>query len=196
MAFCDDITTNLEPSCEAIKKPAGLDKRIWIGLLKDVTAFANGTGNQITAITFASMKGLITATGKKEKNNSSMSLNVGANYSLRTHSFNFIGYYFDAADLAAIDALIDQEQVFVCTETNAGTIEVYGVNLGSNYNNFGLNVSALEGGSGTAMIDESQYGLTFSGDHENLQLIFNDTAAMTPGLAADIAYLDALVVGV
>lgn len=196
MAFCDDITNNLAPSCEAIKKPGGLDKRIWIGLLKDVTGFTFGTGNQITAITFASMKGFITATGKKEKNNSSMALNAGENYNLRTHSFNFIGYYLDADDLAAIDRIIDQEQVFVLAETNSGVIEAYGVNLGANYNNFGLNVTALEGGSGTAMLDASQFGLTFSGDHQNLQLVFNDTAAMSPGLAADIAYLDDLVTGV
>lgn len=54
-------------------------------------------------------------------------------------------------------------------------------------------MTALEGGSGTAMLDASQMVLTFSGDHQNLPLVFNDTAAGTPGLAADIAYLDALI---
>lgn len=195
MSFCSSLTANLAPSCNAIKKPGGLDKRAWLGKLSDVTAFTAGTGNQITAITFASMTGFITMTGKMEKNSATMALNAGENYNLRTHSFNFVAYYLTPADLAAIDALIDQEQVFVCVETNAGTIEVYGVNLGDNYDNFGLNVTALDGGSGVAKLDASQLALTFSGDHENLQLVFNDTAAMTPGLAADIAYLDALVVG-
>ncbi len=195
MSFCSDLTANLAPSCSAIKKPGGLDKRAWLGKLSDVESFTAGTGNQITAVTFKSNKGLITMTGKMEKNNSTMAINAGENYNLRTHSFNFVGYYKTPADLAAIDALIDQEQVFVFAETNAGTIEVYGVNLGIKFDNFGLNVTALEGGSGTAKVDASQFALTFSGDHENLQLVFNDTAAGEPGLAADIAYLDALITG-
>lgn len=192
---CDALTTNLSPSCEAIKKPGGLDKRIWIGLVNDLTGVTFGTGNEITAFTFEAMKGFITATGKMEKNNSSLALNVGENYNLRTQSFNFVSYYLDAADLADIDQLIDQEQLFVCAETNAGTIEVYGINNSDAFNNFGLQCTAIEGGSGTAKLDSSQIALTFSGDFENLQLRFNDTAAMTPGLAADIAYLDALVTG-
>lgn len=195
MAFCDDLTANLAPTCEAIKKAGGLDKRAWLAKLSDVASITAGTGNQITALTFAATKGFITLTGKMEKNNTTMALNVGENYNLRTHSFNFVAYYLTAGDLAAIDALIDQEQVCVFVETNSGVIEAYGINLGDNYDNFGLNVTALDGGSGTAKLDASQLALTFSGDHENLQLVFNDTAAMTPGLAADIAYLDNLIVG-
>lgn len=192
---CDTLTANLAPSCEAIKKPGGLDKRIWIGLIDDLDGVTFGTGNQITAFTFAAMKGFITATGKMEKNNSSLALNAGENYNLRTQSFNFVSYYLSADDLSDIDALIDQEQLFVCAETNAGTIEVYGVNNSDAFNNFGLQCTAIEGGSGTAKLDPSQIALTFSGDFENLQMRFEDTAAMTPGLAADIAYLDALVTG-
>ena len=195
MSFCSSLTANLAPSCDAIKKPGGLDKRAWLGKLEDVSAFTFGTGNQITALTFEATKGLITLTGKMEKNSATQALNAGENYNLRTHAFNFVAYYLDADDLAAIDALIDQEQVFVFVETNSGVIEAYGVNIGDNFDNFGLNVTALDGGSGVAKLDASQLALTFSGDHENLQLVFNDTAAMTPGLAADIAYLDALVTG-
>lgn len=192
---CDSLTNNLAPSCSAIKKPGGLDKRIWIGLVEDLDSVTFGTGNEITAFTFAESKGFITATGKMEKNNSTIALNAGENYNLRTQSFNFVSYYLTAEDLADIDALIDQEQLFVCAETNAGTIEVYGINNSDAFDNFGLQCTALEGGSGTAKLDPSQLALTFSGDFENLQLRFNDTAAQTPGLSADIAYLDALVTG-
>lgn len=195
MAACDALTTNLSPSCDAIKKPGGLDKRIWIGLVEDLDSVTFGTGNQITAFTFAASTGFITATGKMEKNNSSIAINAGENYNLRTQSFNFVSYYLTAEDLDDIDQLIDQEQLFVCAETNAGTIEVYGINKSDAFNNFGLQCTAIEGGSGTAKLDASQFALTFSGDFENLQLVFEDTAAQTPGLAADIAYLDALVTG-
>jgi hypothetical protein len=196
MTFCGSLTKNLSPFCDAIKKPGGLDKRTWLGKLEDIDSFTfDSTTNLITAFTFAATKGLITMSGKMEKNNVATTLNVGENYNLRTQSFNFIAYYKTAAELAAIDALIDQEQVCVFVETNAGTIEAWGVNKGTNYNNYGLNVSALDGGSGTAKLDASQYGLTFTGDHQNLQLIFQDTAAVTQGLAADIASVDNLVVG-
>lgn len=195
MAACDALTTNLSPSCEAIKKPGGLDKRIWIGLVEDLDSVTFGTGNQITAFTFAASTGFITATGKMEKNNSSIAINAGENYNLRTQSFNFVSYYLTAEDLDDIDQLIDQEQLFVCAETNAGTIEVYGINKSDAFDNFGLQCTAIEGGSGTAKLDASQFALTFSGDFENLQLVFEDTAAASPGLAADIAYLDALVTG-
>jgi len=195
MAACDALTTNLSPSCEAIKKPGGLDKRIWIGLVEDLDSVTFGTGNQITAFTFAASTGFITATGKMEKNNSSIAINAGENYNLRTQSFNFVSYYLTAEDLDDIDQLIDQEQLFVCAETNAGTIEVYGINKSDAFDNFGLQCTAIEGGSGTAKLDASQFALTFSGDFENLQLVFEDTAAGSPGLAADIAYLDALVTG-
>jgi hypothetical protein len=195
-SFCETLTANLSPTCAAIKKAGGLDKRAWLAKLADVASIANGTGNLITALTFEATKGFITLTGKMEKNNSTMALNVGENYNLRTHSFNFVAYYLTAVDLAAIDALIDQEQVCIFVETNAGTIEAYGINLGTNYDNFGLNVTALDGGSGTAKLDASQLALTFSGDHENLQLIFSDPLGTPIGLAADIAYLDALITGV
>jgi len=195
MAACDALTTNLSPSCDAIKKPGGLDKRVWIGLVEDLDSVTFGTGNQITAFTFAASTGFITATGKMEKNNSSIAINAGENYNLRTQSFNFVSYYLTADDLDDIDQLIDQEQLFVCAETNAGTIEVYGINKSDAFDNFGLQCTAIEGGSGTAKLDASQFALTFSGDFENLQLVFEDTAAGSPGLAADIAYLDALVTG-
>ena len=113
---CDSLTNNLAPSCSAIKKPGGLDKRIWIGLVEDLDSVTFGTGNEITAFTFAATKGFITATGKMEKNNSTIALNPGENYNLRTQSFNFVSYYLTADDLADIDALIDQEQLFVCAE--------------------------------------------------------------------------------
>jgi len=195
MAACDALTTNLSPSCDAIKKPGGLDKRVWIGLVEDLDSVTFGTGNQITAFTFSGATGFITATGKMEKNNSSIAINAGENYNLRTQSFNFVSYYLTADDLDDIDQLIDQEQLFVCAETNAGTIEVYGINKSDAFDNFGLQCTAIEGGSGTAKLDASQFALTFSGDFENLQLVFEDTAAGSPGLAADIAYLDALVTG-
>lgn len=193
---CDDLTANLAPTCEAIKKPGGLDKRVWIGLVNDLDGITFGTGNEINDFTFAADKGFITATGKMEKNNASLALNVGENVNMRTQSFNFVSYYLTADDLADIDQLIDQEQLFVCAETNAGTIEVFGINNSDAFNNFGLQCTAIEGGSGTAKIDSSQIALTFSGDFQNLQMRFTDAAAMTPGLAADIAYLDLLVTGV
>jgi len=98
-------------------------------------------------------------------------------------------YYNTAAELEALDAIIDVEGAFIVAETNAGELEVWGVNKGANFMNFGLKATSIEGGSGTAMTDSNIYTLGMTGNHENLQMIFKSTSEST--LAADIAILDA-----
>ncbi len=192
--MCNALTVSLAPACSALQKSGGLDLRVWIALLADITSKTDGTGNSITAVTFAASKGFITARGKRYKNNSVMALAVGENKNLRTQAINLVLYYDTAAELAAIETLLDAEGVCVFVETNSGQIEAWGMNLGLNYDNFGLKASALDGGSGTALLDPNVFTLGLTGDMENLQLIFNDAATTPTTLTADIAYLDNLVI--
>lgn len=195
MSSCSDLTVSLNPNCDALTKSGGLDKRVWIGLLKDIDSITfTADVNQVTALTFEATKGFVTAIGKRYKNNSAMALEVGENKNVRNQSINLVLYYNTPAELGAIETLLDVEGICVFVETNNGEIEAWGVNKGDNYDNFGLKASALEGGSGTALLDPNQFILTLSGAHENLQMYFNDTAADPQGLAADIAYLDELTV--
>ena len=188
---CTELTRGINPNCDATRKPGGLNKRAYIGLLSDLTAVTFGTGNQVTAFTFAADKGFVKFIGKREKHNSVMALEVGENFNLRNHGVNLVAYYNTADELAALDSLLDVEGVFMVVETNSGELEVWGMNKGANFANFGLKASAIDGGSGTAIVDSNIYTLSFNGNHENLQLYF----ASVPGtstLAADIAILDGL----
>jgi hypothetical protein len=193
---CTALTRGINPDCAATRKPGGLNKRIYVGLLSDLTAVTFGqTGNLVTAFTFASTKGFVKFIGKREKHNSEMALEVGENFNLRNHGINLVAYYSTAGELEALDALIDVEGVFVVVETNSGELEVWGLNKGSNFINFGLKASAIAGGSGTAITDSNIYTISLNGNHENLQLYFDTSTDIAPKtLAENIAVLDGLAV--
>jgi hypothetical protein len=121
-----------------------------------------------------------------------MTLEVGENFSLRNHGINLVAYYNLPEELEALDSLLDVEGAFVVVETNSGELEVWGMNKGSNFANFGLKASALDGGSGTAIVDSNIYTLGMTGNHENLQLYFASTPTAT--LVENVAILEALAI--
>lgn len=189
MAACNTLLRGINPNCDATRKPGGLNKNLYFGLLSDLDAITFGSGNLVTGFTFKADKGFVKVIGKREKHNTAMTLEAGENFSLRNHAVNAVIYYNTAAELEALDAIIDVEGAFIVAETNAGELEVWGVNKGANFMNFGLKATSIEGGSGTAMTDSNIYTLGMTGNHENLQMIFKSTTEST--LAADIAILDA-----
>ena len=189
---CNELTRSITPDCAATRKAGGLNKRIYMGLLSDLTAITFGTGNVATAFTFAATKGFIKVIGKREKHSTTASLEVGDNFTLRNHGVNLVIYYNTPLELAAVEAFIDIEGAFLVVETNSGELECWGVNIGSNFANFGVKASALDGGSGTAIVDSNIYTLTMNGNHENLQLYFKSSAEAT--LAENIAVIEALVI--
>lgn len=195
---CTELTRGINPNCDATRKAGGLNRRVYVGLLSDLSAVTFGTSNLVTGFTFASTKGFVKFIGKREKHNSVMALEVGENFNLRNHGINLVAYYNTAAELEALDALLDVEGVFVVAETNSGELEVWGMNKGPNFANFGLKASAIAGGSGTAIVDSNIYTLSLNGNLENLQLYFQGPPAGSPPvaltLAANIAILDALTV--
>ena len=195
MAACNELLRGIDPNCEATRKPGGLNKRLYIGLLSDLTAVSFGTGNLVTGLTFAANKGFVKVIGKKEKHNSVMALEAGENFNLRNHGINAVIYYNTPAELESLDALLDVEGAFIVAETNAGELEVWGMNKGSNFANFGLKASSIEGGSGTVITDSNIYTLGMTGNHENLQLYFDASTEQAPKtLAENIALLDAMVI--
>lgn len=195
---CNELTRGINPDCDATRKAGGLNKRVYVGLLSDLDAVTFGTGNLVTGFTFAATKGFVKFIGKREKHNSVMALEVGENFNLRNHGVNLVAYYNTAEELEALDSLLDVEGAFMVVETNSGELEVWGLNKGANFANFGLKASAIDGGSGTAITDSNIYTLSMNGNHENLQLYFQGPPAGEPPvaltLAQNIAILDALVV--
>jgi hypothetical protein len=164
---------------------------VYVGLLSDLASVTFGTGNIVSALSFNDGAGLVKFIGKREKHNTAMTLEVGENFNLRNHAVNLVAYYNTSAELEALDQLIDVEGAFMIAETNSGEIEVWGMNIGSNFANFGLKASAIEGGSGTAIVDSNIYTLSMTGNHENLQAYFKSSPSAT--LAENLAILDALV---
>lgn len=190
---CNELTRGIDPNCDALRKPGGLNKRVYIGLLSDLDAVTSAVTGEVTGFTFALTKGLVKFIGKTEKHNTAMTLEVGDNFNLRNHAVNLVAYYSTQEELMALDELIDAEGLFMVAETNSGELEVWGMNKGTNWMNFGLKAASVEGGSGTVKLDSNIYTLGFTGNHENLQRYF----ASVPGtstLAEDIAILDALAI--
>lgn len=189
---CNELTRGINPNCEATRKSGGLNKRLYIGLLSDLATVTFGTGNLVTGFTFEATKGFVKVIGKREKHNSVMALEVGDNFSLRNHGINAVIYYNTPDELQALDSLIDVEGAFIVAETNSGELECWGLNKGSNFMNFGLKASAIDGGSGTSITDSNIYTLSMTGNHENLQLYFDAGSSAT--LQDNIDTLDALVI--
>lgn len=192
MAGCSNSLTTLDPSCAALKKKGGFDKRIWVGSIADLDSVTYGTDQEVTAFTFAATKGFKTISGKRLKNGAETTLEAGENVNMRTQNLNVVLYAQSAAERASVEVLWDSDDVFAVAESNAGTIEVYGINKGSNsqFDNFGLKASAGTWNDGVALNDDTGIPTTLSGDFDNGPLIYNEGTA----LATNIAALDAQVV--
>lgn len=187
MACVDSLVLGVQADCNATKKVGGLSKRIYIGTLDDLASVTFGTGNIITAITFESGKGLVQFVGKKEKNSAGSDIEAGENFNTRNHNVNLSIYYSTGLQLQSIDQLIDQEGVFAIVETNAGGLEVFGINR-INFAAYGLKVTANPGSSGVLLNDSTAFAMVLSGGHTNLQMQYNPSVA----LATNIAALDVL----
>jgi hypothetical protein len=185
---CITLLQGVNPNCAALKKVGGVGKRAWIGFLSDLESvvFA-GTGiNRVIQFTFKAGRGFVQYIGKKDKNSGTISIEVSDNATLRNQSMILMLFYNTPEELGTIDNLIDQDGVFGIFETKAGQLEVYGLNKGSNFQDFGLKASALEGGTGTLLTDNSAKTLTLSGLHQNMELLYQgaDTAAAITGLTS------------
>lgn len=185
---CVSLALGVQASCVATKKPGGLDKRVYLGLVSDLASVTFGADNSFTAFTFKDGKGLVQYISKKDKNSATSALEVGENQNLRNHSVNLVVYWETAAQLKTLDDLLDTEGIFVIVETNYGTLEAFGLNKGSNFDNFGLKATANDGTSGVVLNDPTAFNLVLSGQHTNLQLLFNPAVALDTNIAA----LDAL----
>jgi hypothetical protein len=195
MANCSNTLTTLAASCAATKKRGGYDKRFWIGSIEDLAAATGvtyGTAQEVTALAFDTGKGLISYTGKRLKHSSTGSIEKGENTKLRMQSFTAILYAQTGAERLSIEQLIDAEDVFVLAESNSGSIEVFGINKGDNsvFDNYGLDCETVEDRNGALLNDDTSIALTFTGQLENLPLVFSEGST----LAANIVTLDSYIV--
>lgn len=187
---CVSLAVSVRPGCAAKKKPGGADKRIFFFLLADVASMTFGTYNSIETLTFNPGTGLIEYDLKKDKNSATMALEVGENANLRNHTVNAVVNWDTEEELAALEDLLDAEGIGAIVEQNGGNLEVYGVNKGANFNNFGLKASALDGSTGVVLNDPTAFNVALSGQHTNMQLLYKPAQT----LDANLAELEALVI--
>lgn len=183
MACVDSLLLGIQALCVDTHKVGGLDKRIWIGTVGDLASVTFGTGNIITAITFALGKGLVQFIGRIDKNSAGSDIEVGENVTVRNQNVNMAVYYSTGLHLQTIDQLIDQDAVFAIVETRPGTLEVFGINI-VNFDAYGLKVTANPGTSGILINDSTAFQMTLSGGFTNLQLLYNPSVALATNIAA------------
>lgn len=185
---CDDLISGHNPSCLALNKAAGMNARIWVTQLSQITGYStDSTTKDITAISMDVVSG-VTGTlkkyiGKKFKNNGSFPLTVGENVNTFNHTIAFAFYYSTSAELEVLEQLSNADDVVVIAEGNDGKILVFGIELG-------LNASAGEGGTGTLLNDNTSYLITLSGEQLSTPRYFNTHSGAT--LAQNITYLDGI----
>lgn len=195
---CSNLTLGLDPSCTALKKVGGLAKRVWVGQISQLDSFTvNETTLDIQTLIMA-MNGSVRFTlkkfiGKKLKHNASTPVEVGENINVFNQTVALVLFHYTSLEKSAIEGLVNSEDLFVLVETFAGQIEVYGIEVTDSESSEdpigGLNCSAGEGGTGTALNDPTQYTVTLSGQHKIMCRIFNVSPTAT--LAENISYLDA-----
>lgn len=183
MANCANDLLNLDPSCNALKKKGGLKKKIWIVGYDKATLTTDVDGNidTITLATASPANVLNTFIGKKLKHNGALTGEVGGNTNTINQELNIVLYYYSQSERDAIDALFQSEEVLAFVQTESGQIECWGYETG-------LTASALTGGTGTALNDDTAVTVTLSGSQDTLPKV----CKFGVNLAADIAYLEAL----
>jgi len=183
---CIDLINGIEASCDALNKVGGANKRVWIGQLSQVTGYTtdvDGFVDTITMDTDASGNDytLKVFSGKKSKNSGTYELTAGENVNTFNTSFNLEVFHFTPEDRENLEALINADDVFVVTQTDAGQIEIFGIDEG-------LNASAGSGGTGVNLQDKTSFTLTLSGEQRKLPYLFLNGGS----LATSITYLDGI----
>lgn len=181
---------NLDPDCVALQAPGGINKRIYIGSLADVAGFTQNTDGELLTLVMKTGKKLYTMSGKKLTNSTSNDLQVNENNKLFGHTVTFLAYVSLQTEKNAIEGLSKVEDLFIVVEKNTGKLEAFGLIGDQETASQGLALTALAGGSGTALADTTAYTLTFSGAETKLPVYtkFGETRV------AELTYLDALLV--
>lgn len=184
MSCLGTVALGVQSGCDALKKVGGLDRRVWLGTVDDLASVVyTANKNSITAITFKTDKGLVLYTGKVDKNNANTAIEVGENVNVRNQTVNvFLGVDTDQ-QLATLDALIDTDRLFVISETRSGQLEVYGLNR-TNFDSFGLKVTAYVDNTGTLINDSTLTNITLSGGLTNLKMYYAPLATLATNVAA------------
>lgn len=190
MAECAPLATagNLDPSCDAKFKKAGLNARMYIGSLGDKPAFVKNAVGEITSISLPTGKYLRRVIGRKLQNSAATSLQRSEGGVSFQPQVNFQAFFNTQKEKNTIQGLAKMEDLYIIVEQNDGMFDVYGL-VSEGGASDGLEMTALDHNTGTAIGDKTSATLTFSGTND-IMSVFTKLGVDN---AAEAAYLDALV---
>ncbi len=182
MADCIDIWDSIGLACEAQNQVGGVSKRVWITQLAQIASYTEDGDGYVNAITMgangSSAYTLKTITGKKLTHSGTFEGEVGDNVNLINHTALLKIYTATPAQRDAVTALFKADELVVIFETENGTLEIYGLEKG-------MEASALTGGTGVGLQDDTGITLTLTGGQTTLPKYFK-----TGTLADGITYLN------
>lgn len=184
--ICNDLISEMQPACDALKKVGGVNKRVWIGKKSNIsyTEDSNGYISSISMGTVGSVSSkLYVFSGKEDKNSFTFPMTAGENVNTWLHTAILLLYYSTPSDLEALNQLANCDDSVVIMKGNDDKFYILGLGKG-------LKGTAGEGGSGILLNDSTAYSLTLSRDQMEPPHIFRMNASSTP--AQIEAYLDNL----
>ncbi len=186
MAECSVLLMNSAPGCNAKQRKGGIKKKVWAGFFDAATFTEDGSGNvdSITLATASPANVLYTFEGKKRKNSGTYEGQVGENTNTINQNLTIKFFYYTEEEREAIKRAFLAEDLFFVVETENEQLELWGYDSA-------LNASALTGGTGAELNDDTSITITFSGQQDGLSKVFTTNGGTD--ITADIAYLNALV---
>lgn len=189
-----EILEGIDPSSCALNKAAGVNKRIYVGMIKNVdpALLTIGVNGEITGFGMLAGTFLWQFISKRFKQAGRDEL-VAQDPAVWNHFVDFVHYWFNQEELKAIEDLAKSDDLFCFVQENSGNIRAYGISNDSQlgYLNFGL--SAKTGGSqtgttGVLLNDDNTDKTTLSGQIPNKPMLFRPASDLT----TNVSFLDGL----
>lgn len=185
MSDCIDILRSIGATCASLNQVGGVDKRVWVTQLNQIESYTFDSYGYINSLvtkeigTTNYQYQLAKIVGKKNTHSGTYEGVVGDNVNILKQTAILKIYTDSPSDRDKVIDLFDARELVVFFENANGFIEVYGLDKG-------LDGSALSGGTGVALQDDTVVTVTLSGDQNKLPYYFLHGGS----LATSIDYLD------
>lgn len=184
--------SNLNPSCDALRKRGGADKTFYILAISQLAAVAgialDPVTKELTSIALKAGETIKKFTGRKLKNSTKTGMEQTENGPSYTHGGSFVAYFDTQSEKESIEALALNDDLVLIVPLNSGQFEAHGL-VGSKGLSDGLLMTIPEGGSGVQYEDATTLQLNFDGKSDKLPVYCKFAADR----AGSIAFLEGLL---
>ena len=184
---CIDILRSIGATCISLNQIGGVDKRVWVTQLNQIESYTFDSNGYVNSLVTKEINTtnyryeLAQIIGKKNTHSGNYEGVVGENVSFVKHNAVLKIYTDSPSDRDKVIDLFDAQEIVILFENSNGKIELYGLEKG-------LDGSALVGGTGTEMQDDTAVTITLTGDQNKLPYFF----LYGGSLATSIEYLDSI----